>query len=35
VRQLTGAEDLPPQILDIIRAAAPTWSQSVWQARNQ
>ena len=35
VRQLTGAEDLPPQILDIIRTAAPTWSQSVWQARNQ
>ena len=33
VRQLTGTEDLPPQILDIIRAAAPTWSESVWQAR--
>ena len=35
VRQLTGAEDLPPQILDIIRVAAPTWSASVWQARRQ
>ena len=33
VRQLTGAEDLPPQILDIIKAAAPTWSASVWQSR--
>mgnify|MGYP001547862344 CR=1 FL=1 len=33
VRQLTGADDLPPEVLDIIRAAAPTWSASVWQAR--
>ncbi len=33
VRQLTGAEDLPPQVLDIIKAEAPTWSASVWQAR--
>lgn len=33
VRQLTGAGDVPPDILDIIRAAAPTWSESVWQAR--
>jgi len=33
VRQLTGAGDLPPEVLDIIRAAAPTWSESVWQAR--
>ncbi len=33
VRQLTGAGDVPPQVLDIIRAAAPTWSASVWQAR--
>ena len=33
VRQLTGAEDLPPEVLAIIRAAAPTWSASVWQAR--
>ncbi|HEX3635788.1 MAG TPA: YciI family protein [Paraburkholderia sp.] len=34
VRQLTGAGDLPPNVLDIIRAAAPTWSESVWQAKN-
>ena len=26
VRQLTGAGDLPPEVLDIIKAAAPTWS---------
>jgi hypothetical protein len=33
VRQLTGAGDLPPEILKLINAAAPTWSASVWQAR--
>ena len=33
VRQLTGAGDVPPEVLDIIKAAAPTWSASVWQAR--
>jgi hypothetical protein len=33
VRQLTGPGDLPPDILKIIEAAAPTWSRSVWQAR--
>lgn len=33
VRQLTGAGDVPPEVLDIIKAAAPTWSESVWQAR--
>lgn len=33
VRQLTGAGDVPPEVLDIIRTAAPTWSASVWQAR--
>ena len=30
IRQLTGAGDLPPEILKIIRSAAPTWSKSVW-----
>lgn len=34
VRQLTGAGDVPPDVLDIIRSAAPSWSESVWQARN-
>jgi hypothetical protein len=28
VRQLTGAADLPPQILAIIETAAPSWSAS-------
>lgn len=33
VRQLTGAEDLPPEILQLITEAAPTWSASAWQSR--
>jgi len=33
IRQLTGAGDIPPELLQIIHAAAPTWSASVWQAR--
>lgn len=33
IRQLTGAGDIPPEILKIINAAAPTWSAAVWQAR--
>ena len=33
IRQLTGAGDIPPEILKVIEAAAPTWSASVWQAR--
>ena len=33
VRQLTGAGDLPPDILRLIAEAAPTWSASAWQAR--
>ena len=33
VRQLTGAGDVPPEVLAIIEAAAPSWSKSVWQAR--
>src|SRR6478735_4480134 len=31
VRQLTGADDLPPEILRLINEAAPTWSASTWQ----
>lgn len=34
IRQLTGAGDIPPEMLKIINAAAPTWSASVWQARD-
>lgn len=33
IRQLTGAGDLPPELLEIIRAVAPTWSASVWEAK--
>ena len=33
IRQLTGAEDLPPEILELINVAAPNWSRSVWQAK--
>lgn len=33
IRQLTGAGDIPPELLEIIRSVAPTWSASVWQAR--
>ena len=33
IRQLTGAGDLPPEILELIRSAAPPWSKSVWDAR--
>ena len=31
IRQLTGAGDLPPEILKIITSAAPTWSASAWR----
>ncbi|WP_372661534.1 YciI family protein [Hydrogenophaga sp.] len=33
IRPLTGAGDIPPELLAIIRSVAPTWSASVWQAR--
>ncbi|MEO8278389.1 MAG: YciI family protein [Ideonella sp.] len=32
IRQLTGAGDIPSEILEIMSAAAPTWSTS-WKAR--
>jgi hypothetical protein len=32
VRQLTGAADLPPEILRLINEAAPMWSASAWSA---
>jgi hypothetical protein len=34
IRQLTGAEDIPPKLREIIAAVAPTWS-SAWEARIQ
>ncbi len=33
IRQLTGAGDLPPEMLEMIRLAAPTWSAAVWETR--
>ncbi|RZI74326.1 MAG: dehydrogenase [Rubrivivax sp.] len=33
VRQLTGSADLPPEILQLITEAAPTWSAAAWQAQ--
>lgn len=33
VRQLTGAGDLPPELLALIEEAAPTWSAAAWQSR--
>ena len=34
VRQLTGAGDLPPELLELIEESAPTWSADAWQGRN-
>lgn len=34
IRQLTSSEDLPPEILQLIAEAAPTWSAAAWQSRN-
>ena len=34
VRPLTGAQDLPLEILELIHEAAPTWSAAAWQSRN-
>lgn len=32
IHQLTGPGDLPPEILQLITEAAPTWSADVWQS---
>jgi hypothetical protein len=34
IRQLTGAGDLPPEILQLIAEAAPTWSAAAWQSHD-
>lgn len=31
VRQLTGAADLPPELLELIAEAAPAWSAEAWR----
>lgn len=33
IRQLTGADDLPAEIVGLIVEAAPTWSAAAWQSR--
>lgn len=33
IRQLTGPDDLPPDLLALIAKAAPSWSASLWQPR--
>jgi hypothetical protein len=32
IRQLTGSDDLPPEILQLIRESAPAWSAAAWQS---
>ena len=33
IRQLTGEEDIPPPILDLLKSAAPTWSATFSRPR--
>jgi hypothetical protein len=33
IRQLTGASDLPRELVDLIEAAAPTWSAAFTKSR--
>jgi hypothetical protein len=33
IRQLTGEGDIPPNLLELIKAAAPTWSASFTKGR--
>jgi hypothetical protein len=33
VRELTGEDDIPPRLLELVRAAAPTWSTTFSKAR--
>lgn len=34
VRQLTGSDDLPADLLQLIEEAAPSWSADTWQSRS-
>jgi hypothetical protein len=31
IRPLTGTSDIPPNLLELIKTAAPTWSASLWK----
>jgi hypothetical protein len=33
IRQLTGEEDVPPQLLELVKKAAPTWSTTFTKPR--
>lgn len=33
IRQLTGEDDLPPQLLELVKRAAPTWSATFSASR--
>ena len=33
IRQLTGEEDIPPQLLELVKKAAPTWSATFTKTR--
>lgn len=33
VRALTGESDIPPNLCELIKTAAPTWSASIWKSR--
>jgi hypothetical protein len=33
IRQLTGEEDVPPHLLDLVKKAAPTWSATFTKTR--
>ena len=33
IRQLTGEEDVPPQLLELVKKAAPTWSTTFTKSR--
>ena len=35
VRQLTGSDDLPPELLRLIEESAPNWSAAAWQGRGR
>jgi hypothetical protein len=33
IRQLTGEEDIPPELLELVKKAAPTWSTTFTKSR--
>jgi hypothetical protein len=33
IRQLTGEDDIPPELLELVKKAAPTWSKTFTKSR--